>query len=57
MRDDERRAGRPDPGLGVMEADETVDAAVAFEALRASVERVGCEVHAETARLREGVRT
>ena len=55
MRDDERRAGRPDAGLGVMEADETVDAAVAFEALRASVERVGREVHAETARLREDV--
>ncbi|SEP50630.1 hypothetical protein SAMN04487843_13826 [Methylobacterium sp. ap11] len=55
MRDDERRAGQLDPGLGVMEADETVDAAVAFEALRASVERVGREVRAETARLREDV--
>lgn len=55
MRDDEGRAGQPEPGPGVGEAEETVEAAVAFEALRASVERVGREVHAETARLREGV--
>lgn len=55
MQEDERRADQLDPGLDVMEADETVDAAVAFEALRASVERVGRDVHAETARLREGV--
>ncbi|MBY0256878.1 DUF6118 family protein [Methylobacterium sp.] len=55
MRNDEGRVGRPDPGQGVGEADETVEAAVAFEALRASVERVGREVQAETARLAEGM--
>ena len=55
MRNDECRVGQLNPGPGVGEADETVDAAVAFEALRASVERVGRELHAETVRVREGV--
>ena len=55
MPDDERLAGGQDLGSGIPEAEEPEDAAVAFEALRASVERVGREVRDETIRLREGV--
>ncbi|KQT95715.1 hypothetical protein ASG60_20840 [Methylobacterium sp. Leaf469] len=51
MRDSEHLDG----GLGVVETEEPEDAAAAFEALRASVERVGREVRAETALLRDGV--
>lgn len=55
MRDDGHRESGQDGVLGVVEAEEPEDAAAAFEALRASVERVGREVRDETGRLREGV--
>ena len=55
MRDDGHRESGQDGGPGVVEAEEPEDAAAAFEALRASVERVARAVQDETALLRDGV--